>query len=237
MKLARILAAVLLVGGLLMLSTAALALPTPMCFIVGDVDNYGNIPGAGDQVPAGTNIWPGPGIDGADYDGRSAAEMAATDGAQITDVYSAIYPGVGPNATETASVFFPTGYVIHDGSFVMAMGDFQALPYPDGFGSISMNINGVALDPATQSTPDTWNDGFQASVIRSFVLTPAQIAAANAAGQVIINFDRGTSTDFIAFDWFKLCANVEPVPVPPSAILLGSGLLGLLGLGFRKNRG
>ena len=234
MKLTRILIAVLLMGSILMIATAAFALPSPMCFIVGDVDNYG-LGGSTslDQVPAGTIIWPGPGDSGQNYDGRSAAEMAATNGAQITDCYSAIFPGEGPNTTTTASVFFPKGYVIHDGSFVMAMGDFQA---PDPGIPIAMNINGVPLDSATQSTPDTWGDGFGASAIRSFVLTPDQIAAASAAGQVIINFDHLASNDLIAFDWFKLCANVTPVPVPPSAILLGSGLLGLVGFHFRKNR-
>jgi hypothetical protein len=227
MKLSRILAAVLLVGGVLMVSNAALALPSPMCFIVGDVDNY-NIAGAKDQ---GAVIWPG----GAPvFDGRSAAEMAATDGAQFTDSYSTLFPGYSPAGIgSTGSVFFPTGWVIHDGSFVMAMADFQA----STFGAISMNINGVALDPATQSLESTWNDGFEVSTIRAFVLTPAQIAAANLAGQLIVNFDHLSSGDFIAFDWFKMCANVEPVPVPPTAILLGSGLLGLVGLRFRRNQG
>jgi hypothetical protein len=37
-----------------------------------------------------------------------------------------------------------------------------------------------------------------------------------------------------AFFRVDLC---PPVPVPPTAILLGSGLLGLVGLRFRKNRG
>ena len=234
MKVSRILAAVLLMGGVLMIPNVALALPSPMCFLIGDVDNYGlggntNL----DQVPAGTIVWPGPGSSGQNYDGRDAAEMAATNGAQITDCYSAIFPTEGPNNFTTASVIFPKGYVLHDGSFVMAMGDFQA---PSPGAPIAMNFNGVALDSATQATPDTWSDGFGASTIRSFVLTPTQIAAANAAGQLIVNFDHLNSNDLIAFDWFKLCANVEPVPVPPTAILLGSGLLGLVGLRFRRNR-
>lgn len=228
MKLSRVLATVLLVGGVLMVSSAALALPSPMCFIVGDVDSY-NIAGAKDQ---GAVIWPG----GAPiFDGRSAAEKAATNGAQFTDSYSTLFPGSSPAdiVSTKGSVLFPKGFVIHDGSFVMAMADFQA----STFGAISMDINGVALDPATQSLESTWNDGFEVSTIRSFVLTPAQIAAANAAGQLIVNFDHLSSGDFIAFDWFKECANVTPVPVPPTAILLGSGLLGLVGLRFRRNRG
>jgi hypothetical protein len=234
MKLSRILAAVLLVGGVLMISSAALALPVATCILVGDVDNYGNIPGAGDQVPAGTNIWPGPGPSGTGYDGRSAAEAAATNGAQLTDSYSTLFPGFSPAGIgTTGSVTIPLPVatpILHDGTFSMAMGDFQA----STFGAIAMNINGVALD-ATQllQGPATWNDGFQASAIRAFVLNPAQIAAINVDDAMIVNFDHLDSGDFIAFDWFKLCANVA-VPVPPAVWLFGSGLLGLAGLRFRR---
>ena len=164
MKVSRILAAVLLVGGVLMISTAAFALPTPTCILVGDVDNYGNIPGASDQ---GTAVWPGPGPSGSGYDGRSAAEKIATDGAQLTDCYSALYPAFGPNPSEIGQVMIPlpAGMKIHDGTFVMAMGDFQA----STFGAIAMNINGVALD-SSQPQPSTFDDGFQVTTIRAFVL-------------------------------------------------------------------
>ncbi len=240
MKVSRILAAVLLVGGLLMISTAALADITPACILVGDVDNYGKTPGALDQTN-GLPLckWDGPFVNGLGMDRRDAAEKVAVNGAQITDVYSALDPINGPNTFTSASVIIPipAGKKLHDGIFTMAMGDFQATgatpPENLGFGPILMNFNGVNdVSPA----PSTFNDGFQVSTIRAFVLSPADITAANAAGEFICTFDRGTSIDAIAFDWFKLCANVEPVPVPPSAILLGSGLLGLVGLRFRKNR-
>ena len=229
MKLSRILAAVLLVGGVLMISTAAFALPTPTCILVGDVDNFGLGGNTSlDQVPAGTIIWPGPGPSGTGYDGRSAAEKIATNGAQLTDCYSALFPAYGPNPSEIGDVIIPlpAGMKIHDGTFVMATGDFQATLG----GPISMNING------TGATALNINDGFGGSSIQAFVLTPVQLAAINAAGQLDVTFDHTGSGDFIAFDWFKLCANVEPVPVPPSAILLGTGLLGLVGFRFRKNR-
>lgn len=58
-----------------------------------------------------------------------------------------------------------------------------------------------------------------------------------ASAQQVAVLHHLSSGDFIAFDWFKECANVTPVPVPPTAILLGSGLLGLVGLRFRRNRG
>jgi hypothetical protein len=198
----------------------------PICILVGDVDNYGNIPGASDQ---GTVIWPGP-----VYDGRSAAEQAATNGAQLTDSYSTLFPGFSPAdiVSEKGSVIIPipAGMVLHDATFVMAMGDFQA---PSPGIPIAMNFNGVALD-ASQPQPNTFSDGFQVSAIRSFVLTPGQLTAANAAGQFICNFDHTGSNDLIAFDWFKLCANVCPAPIPGSLMLLGSGILGLVGVGIRR---
>jgi hypothetical protein len=76
----------------------------------------------------------------------------------------------------------------------------------------------------------------RARLLHTFVLTPAQIIAANAIGELIVNLDHLNFGDFIAFCWFKLCADVEAVPVSPTIILLGSGLLGLAGLRFRKNR-
>jgi hypothetical protein len=210
----------------LMVSTAAMA-NSVFCHLVGDVDDYGGLPGASDQ---GTAIWDGPDINGLGMDRRSAAEKVATDGAQITDVYSAMDPVSGPNDFTSASVIIPipAGQLLHDATFVVAMGDFQAgAPY--NFGAFNVNFNGIAES-------FDFTDGFQVTTIRSFVLTPDEIAAANAAGEFICNFDRGTSIDAIAFDWFKLCANLEPVPVPPTAILLGSGLLGLVGLRFRKKQ-
>ena len=160
------------------------------------------------------------------YDGRSAAEKAATDGAQLTDSYSTLFPGYSPagiGSTGSVIIPIPAGFVLHDATFVLAMGDFESTLY----GAIAADFNGIAV-------PFAFDDGFQASAIRSFVLTPAELAAANLAGMFICNFDHGSSADFIAFDWFKLCANVCPAPIPGSLLLLGSALLGLVGLRRRS---
>jgi hypothetical protein len=182
---------------------------------VGDADGFGF--GAPNQ---GIAVWPGAGSSGTGYDGRSAAEIAATHGAQITDCYSAIYPAFGPNSSETASIIFPlSGFVLKEGTLTVAMGDFQATKY----GAIKVDFNGIA-----QSW--TYEDGFQVTKIRAFVLTPAEIAAANLAGNFIINLDHTGSDDFVAFDYFALCGTNTPVPIPGAVYLLGSGLLGMLGL-------
>jgi hypothetical protein len=191
------------------------ALAVPIVITVGDNDGYGF--GVADGGPA---AWPGPGFSGEDYDGRSGAEAAAANGAEITDVYSAIYPASGPNPSATASVLFPFAGSLASATLVIDMGDFQT----STFGPISANVNGVAL-------PFGFDDGFQATVVRIFLLTPAMIGAANAAGQVVLNFDHGDSVDFIAFDYFELQGDV--VPEPATIGLLG---LGLSGLALRRRR-
>jgi hypothetical protein len=207
---------------LLLMGFVAAANAAPFCYQVGDVDGYGF--GGSDQ---GTVVWPA--YPPPAYDGRSAAEAAATNGAQFTDSYSTLFPGYSPagiGSTGSVIIPLPAGNVITNGTFVVAMGDFQATT----FGPIAVNFNGIAQNWA-------FEDGFQVTTIRAFVLTPAEIAAVNLAGQFVCNLDHVNSADFIAFDWFKLCADVvpaPPAPIPGSLLLLGSGILGLVGIGIRR---
>jgi hypothetical protein len=192
--------------------------------MVGDHDGYGPV-GCADNSPPGTCIWPGLGPSGTGYDGRDAAEIAATNGAQITDIYSAIFPGFGPNTSTTANVLFPFSGTLTSGSLTIGMGDFQA----SSFGDISVMINGIP-EPGLFH----FDDGFQATALRSFTLGPAELAAANAAGQVDLFLDRNGSGDFIAFDFFQL--NGTTTPEPGTIALFGSGLVGLAGVLRRKFR-
>ncbi|MBM4274148.1 MAG: PEP-CTERM sorting domain-containing protein [Deltaproteobacteria bacterium] len=186
----------------------------PLTITVGDNDGYGF--GIPDNGTAPNPTW--------GYDGRSTAEAAATNGAQITDVYSAIFPGYGPNPSQTASVIFPLGGLhLTSATLTVDMGDFEASTY----GPISVNFNGVLQGWAFQ-------DGYTYTVVRTFVLGPAEIAAANLAGAFIINLDHTGSMDFIAFDYFEL--NADVAPLPGAVLLLGTGLLGLVGLRIKLKK-
>ena len=192
----------------------------PVDVLVGDKDGFGTV-GCPDN---GICVWPGPGPSGTNYDGRSAAEMAAVNGAQITDIYSAVFPGFGPNPTMVADVLLPFAGQLIAATLTIAMGDFQATT----FGPIAANINGVAVSLA-------FEDGFQVTTTRDFVLNAAQLAAVNLTGVVDLHLDHTGSNDFIAFDWFELTGtNNINIPEPTSLAILGAGLGALLLAGRRK---
>jgi hypothetical protein len=175
-----------------------LAVPVPVQVMVGDDDGYGL--GVAD---GGMAVWPGAGPFGSMYDGRDAAESAASDGAQLTDVYSSILPGYGPNLV-SGSVVMPFAGALIDGVLTVDMGDFQT---SDTGAPIGVDFNGI---------PQLWDfdDGFRSTVVRSFALGEAVIAAANADGQLVVNLDRSGSSDFLAFDFFRLDGHAEPGGTP-----------------------
>ena len=148
---------------------------------------------------------------------RDAAEIAATNGAQITDVYSSIFPGNGPNTSTTADVLLPFTGTLTSATLSFAGGDFQS----DVFGALAANINGV-------SVPFSFADGRFVTAIHSFTLNAAELAAANLAGEVDLHLDRNGSGDFIAFDWFELVGTTSTaVPEPATLSILGAALAGL----------
>ena len=196
--------------------TAGVASAAPISIMIGDNDGYG----AGIADNGNTS-----GFAVANTDNRSAAEAAATNGAQLTDVYSAIFPAFGPNPGDTGSFIFDFVGVLTSAIVTIDMADFQA----SVFGEILADFNGVAVSMF-------FDDGFENSVVRSFALNAAQLAAANADGFVSLNFDRNGSGDFIAFDYLQLDGDLAPIPVPAAGLLLLGGLGSLAAMRRRKSK-
>lgn len=229
----------ILIAAVLLVAKPAAA--SPITVLVGDKDWFGVPAQSGGVVP-----WTGNPSDGV-FDNRdswigSAVEKNATNGAQLTDLYSALffdYPcdpagdsGCSPNK-DTGSVFFPFVGTLQSATITMRMGDFECAQW----GAMTVDINGV-------NVPFCFNDGLKGVATRSFGLTSSMIDAANLVGEVRLNFDhRGAydvvdafgnvitpgygSLDYIAFDYFQLDAEVAPVPEPATFVLIGLGLAGL----------
>ena len=194
-----------------------------LSIMIGDNDGYGfGVPDNGVGV-----LWPGPGGSGSDYDGRSLAEMLAVNGAQITDVYSAVHPCCGPNAFSVGSVIFPVLGDVLSGTLTVDMGDFQAA----AFGPFLVSFNGV-IQPGLFNV----DDGFHNTAVRSFVLDAATIASINAADVFTVTIDRNGSDDFVAFDYFQLDAQLSAIPEPSTWALTASGLVACLAAARRRRR-
>jgi hypothetical protein len=194
----------LTIACVLLVSSAASA--TPITVLVGDKDGFG----AGCAVPGSCpSVTTSPVVDN-----RSAAEAAAVNGAQITDVFSSVFLGFGPNPN-VANVIFPFVGTLTSAAITFAGADFQS----DVFGALGANVNGVA-------TPFFFPDGRFVTALHAIVLSPAMLAAANLLGSVNLNLNRSTSGDFISFDYFELNGDTTTVPEPGTMILLGMGLAG-----------
>jgi len=213
--------------------------------VVGDKDGFGGKLTAG-QLPCSdpTAVPPNPCLKPI-QDWRTAAEQIATNGAQLTDVYSALYDpatleydcGTGfqicsPNGA-TGTVVFPFSGTLTSASITMFIGDFQS----NLFNAMLANINGVPVS-------FFYADGLRNTSLRTIFLTPAMLAAANLAGEVQLFLDHGNtcglgpecgSFDYVAFDYFELNAN-PAVPEPGTWLLIGTGLAALTARRLRRSR-
>lgn len=196
--------------------------------LVGDKDGFGLGLGVGDLLPCSFNApIPNPPCISPIVDWRSAAEAAATTGAQLTDVYSALYAGTeldcpagcSPNGG-SGLVILPFAGELIEAEIRMLLADFESsqnLP-------MLAWINGIPIG-------FFFDHGYRVIAEGVLVLTPEMIAAANAAGRVELLLDHSSannarrSFDYVAIDYFELHA----VPEPGTWLLIGTGLAVLIG--------
>lgn len=181
-------------------------------WMIGDDDGYGI------GIPDGANHT----FVGPIKDYRSAAEMAATDGAQFTDTYSTTHPGYSPQAGTVATFTFAgLGNTWSAGHLVIDAADFQA----DTFGHVITTFNGIVQDFG-------YNDGYPKTVIHEYDLDAAVLASINLTGQLNISINRNGSGDFYGFDYLKLndfpITSAVPEPETYAMMLAGLGLMGVV---------
>jgi hypothetical protein len=182
---------------------------------IGDADCFGTVFGVQTTCQATYNI---PGIP---TDGRSAAEIAATNGAQQTDFYSAVFAPLPSSFTLRWSI----GTLSAGATLTYRTYGLEAT----GFGAFTTVFNGTA-----ETGFLNFEDGATAVRTRTLVLSAGMIARANLAGQLLIDVQRGNSNDAVAFDYFTLAGGTTVVPEPSTYALLASGLAALVVVARRR---
>jgi len=222
-----------------LLLTTALALTNQVraaIFMIGDNDGYGvGIPDGGRHAFE-TSVSP---ADFVPFDGRSAEEKLATNGAQFTDTYSTAHPGIssihpagfspsdqlGSDQKNTVAKFTFSGLGNSWTSGVLEadLADIQAKQNPNspaGFKPLTVEYNGILQNWG-------FDDFSPNTVIHKFDLSQAVIDSINSTGSLIVTIDRKDSQDFYGVDYLKLSDVPAAVPIPAAFWLFGSAMVAM----------
>ena len=211
MKLKNVLGAI---AGVVVLALSSSA--GAITLMIGDNDGYGY---GNAVVPDGaalpTTSGPPAGCTWC-FDNRSAAELAATNGAQYTD-FEAYAAPVNFSFAFDASAY--TG--ISNVMFSMDVTGIQQ----GTFGASHLYLDGVDVSAGLPSDQGAWGSG-----VFSFSVSAASLLD----GLLNVSFTGGPS-DHIGFDYFALNFDARSVPEPTTLSMLGLGLA-LLGIATRKRK-
>jgi hypothetical protein len=182
------------------------------------VDLVGDIDGMGGEVSGGS-------VSGT-FDHRSAGELAATDGAQLTDEASGFYGTYQANSLFTHTYSIPGSTTISSASWRLGAGGIQSL-------NDRLYLDGVLL---SSTFPEQGPNGFG---IISWVI-PASFFPSLLDGTAVfrVNLNSNTSGEPSFYDFAELTINgdAQVVPEPSSIVLFGMGAIGLFGYGWRRKR-
>ncbi len=229
-----------LVAILAMALMAAPAMASTITFTVTGTDS------AGDPIAAAARLTTGAGTVTVDLWNTLVGIKDA--GQTISDLFFALSTGQTAATLSSSSGLERTvasGGTFTDGSHVATGWAVSA----DGIG-IELDVLGTAIGPAhtilglpLAATPTDYSPNANGSIAGNgphnpflfgtsadpveFVLAVAGVTAASTVTNVVFSFGTVEGDNHPG----------TQVPIPPSALLLGSGLLGLVGLGWRRKRG
>ncbi|HEY6135579.1 MAG TPA: PEP-CTERM sorting domain-containing protein [Rubrivivax sp.] len=191
---------------------ASMGAASAATWIIGDDDGFGT------GIPNGANHTMAPPI----YDGRSAAEMAATNGAQFTDTYSTSQPGYSPQTGMVSTFTFSgLGSGWAEGNVIFDLADFEA----SAFGPVLVTFNGMVQNWA-------FNDGFLTTKVRAFELEQAVLDQINLTGSLVVVIDRNLSGDFYGIDYAGLTDDNDIIVIPPTPAIPEPSTYAMLALGL-----
>lgn len=185
---------------------------TTFNLMIGDNDGYGE--GVADNAPVVT-------MANCCVDQRDPLEQIATDGAQETDINSALFS----TGSTTASFRFFISGVVTSATLTLDIGGIQTSTW----GETLASFNGVL-----QTGLLAIEQGVTGTAVLSFVLDSTALANLNSDGFFDLTLDRNNNSDAIFIDYVSLSGTIAPIPVPASLPLLLAALGGLALLRRRR---